>query len=673
MSRVKKNKEPKAKPVVARKDSIRRKLFLATLAVSALPLIVAVAISFYSSSNKAKSDAVDILEWQGWYLSSQIGQVMEGHKQAIAAFASAPTTIDFIKGNPVDTSVIVNHMKAVNKEFNDGNTMVITGPDGMQLLRSDSGKLVDISERDYFKEAMAGNFNVSNVIVSTSSGVRMLCIAGPIIDPASNQVIGVVHRTFDLNVFHSLLQSECDNGFLVDRNFDLAAHSQYSISPESETPNYADAPFANSDKEEGYFVSDYNGLNEYIIYVREPISNFTLCVAYSEKDILARSRRSAYFIISIGVFLLILGSVFAVLLANGFTKPILAVSNSLSELADGKFRRIEGHAKRKDEFGVIVRNTNGLIEKLEEIVGHIKGTASTVGNSSEKLSNMAAQIAGSAEGVTNSVQEIATGAIQQAEEIQQAAENVGKITDAVGGVRHSADDMKDIATRMKDASEESSRSLTNLQDSSSEMTKKIEEITRTIEATQKAVSDINEQVEGISGIAAQTNLLSLNASIEAARAGEAGKGFAVVAEEIRKLADDSDNMAEQIRKVMDVLLQEAEQAVKAADLVRDGNIEQQNALGETLVSVQGMLSDIEETVLGVRAIAGDATTCVESNTVVSEAMTSLSAISQENAASTETTNAAVEELSATVATLAESAHGLKDIADKLNSEMEFFK
>ena len=87
-----------------------------------------------------------------------------------------------------------------------------------------------------------------------------------------------------------------------------------------------------------------------------------------------------------------------------------------------------------------------------------------------------------------------------------------------------------------------------------------------IDETNKAISSINTAVEAIESIAAQTNLLSLNASIEAARAGEAGRGFAVVANEIRNLADDSENLAREIHDVMETLLSESTSAVKAANV-----------------------------------------------------------------------------------------------------------
>ena len=240
-------------------------------------------------------------------------------------------------------------------------------------------------------------------------------------------------------------------------------------------------------------------------------------------------------------------------------------------------------------------------------------------------------------------------------------------------MQNSSNDLTGLAAKMKEASEHSGKSLSSLQTSSNEMTSKIDDIASTIQATQEAVSNINSKVEGISSIATQTNLLSLNASIEAARAGDAGKGFAVVAEEIGKLADDSKKMAEDIRNEMDVLLEQSKAAVEAADLVKQGNIDQLVALSETSDAVSGMLGDIDSTVDGVKLISSGADTCESSKNAVVDNMSALSAISEENAASSQQTGASMQELSATVTTLAESANQLNAIAEKLVDKISFFK
>ena len=653
-------------------SSIKTKLTLAMFAVAAIPLIVAISLTYYTTTKNTEATTKDTLDWSAWYLQANINNLFEKTKTSLSTLAISDSVIDFLTTGGSEEEA-KRELIETNKQFDDENQIVLSNIKGMMVLRSDDSKFADIHDRDYWIGASKGEATCSGVIVSKSTNSRILCYAVPVFQKGSKNVIGVLHRSYDLNQIHKILKEDGGESFVVDNTGILAAHSQYEIDADAEPVDFSKSPYMTSNKQNDVYESYAVGKHTIVAYVKEPLTNYTVAMATSYDTVKKSARESAFLNIVIGAVLLIIGSVFAFFLAVTFIKPISEVNVTLSELSNGKFRHIKKYTTRVDEFGHIVRNTNSLIDKLSSIVSNIKNSSGTVGNSSEKLSNMANQIATTTENVALAVQQIASGAAQQADDIQSSAESSKDIMEAVESVQNSTNDMSALAEKMKNASEISSSSLAILQKTSTEMTDKIEEISKRISSTQQAVANINERVEGITGIAAQTNLLSLNASIEAARAGDAGRGFAVVADEIRKLADDSKSLASEIRVLMDELLVEANQAVEVAEQVKEGNVDQQKALSETFDAVDGMIGDIEETVNSVSEIKGEADTCVTSNTVVLNAMTSLSAISEENAASSETTGASLEELSVTVSTLADSAIELNSIAEKLNDEMQFFK
>ena len=672
--KVKKEKRKKESSGLSWRNSIKSRLITAMILLTAVPILVCLWVSYMSATRKALIDTKESMAWEAKYICSNLTEMLNVNMTALQSFAGADSTISFLKSpdNSQLAEKMLTDLKGIDKLMGDDSFTAIVGTDGVQIVRSDEGECVDVSDREFFKKASEGIAYASDIIVARSSGKRVLVLIVPVSDD-NNKVIGMIMRQYHLDALHKFLAENSQEAFVVDRNGDMMAHSQYEIGDDE--PNRKDSVFMTSGLDEGYYELTPKGLNykAMMYYIKEPKCQYTVVVAKRSKDVLATARLSALMIIVVGVIMLIIASFVSVLTAKSFIAPILEVNASIAKLADGSFARVRRFGDRKDEFGEMVTNTNSVIDKLTGIIASIKESAETVAVSSEHLSDTSAHISDTADTVSGAVQEISTGALQQANEIQRATENVSNIDDAVSQVQSSTETLSELSDRMKEASEASSHSLANLQKSSNTMTSRIDEISKTIAATQDAVSNINEKVESITSIATQTNLLSLNASIEAARAGEFGRGFSVVAEEIGKLANDSKEMADDIRRVMDILLEQSNAAVEVSDVVRKSNLEQQKALGEAFESVNGMLADIDETVAGVKIISQNAQTCVTSKDVVADSMTSLSAISEENAASAEQTGTSMQELSKTVSSLAQSADNLRGTAEQLHQEVEFFK
>ena len=661
-------------------NSIKTRLIAIMVALVIVPMFIAIIVSVVNTRKEGKKTANEINDAQAAVVESDISSIIADNLNALRGLAESPTIAQFIEsGAEGDLEErVLSQMKEIDNRLADGNTSVVTGADGMQLLRA-VGDLVDVSEREYFKQGMDGNTYVSDVNVSKTTGKGIITFVVPVWNRGHDKVVGIVQRNYDVSVLHDIIAEEVTEKrqeiVVVDRDGKVVAHSGHEVDPNEPEDQSGNMFYTDSrgDKLRGVYETKWEGDTWMVSWEKDPVTGWVIASCRVESVALSHVSKMTTLMVLIGIIFAIAGGLVAVVFAKSIIDPLKAINDSVSALAHGRFERISKYEYLRNELGIIVADTNLVIDTLDEIVSDIRKSADSVNSSSESLAETAEQISMTADNVSNAVTEIANGASQQADEIQSANESTGVISDNIRAVTTNAESVSGTAQNMNSDSKSSAEQLHMLKDSSDKMTVAIEEISRRISSTGEAVERISEKVAAINSIASQTNLLALNASIEAARAGDAGRGFAVVAEEIGKLADESTASANEIRNEMELLLSESNAAVAKAGEVSEVTENQKQILDATVETIAKLIDGIEDSVSGIESITSSAETCESSKMVIVDAMSSLSAISEENAAATEETSASMEELNAMVNNLAQAAQSLKDISDQLNSDMEFFQ
>ena len=380
-------------------------------------------------------------------------------------------------------------------------------------------------------------------------------------------------------------------------------------------------------------------------------------------------------IVIIAVIIAVVCAILGVFVASLIVKAISKTKEAIDELSQGNltYQIDEGILKRNDELGQMGRAVDHLNSELQSIIGGIQASAKSVLTSGDDLEGLASQTSTTADEISMAVEGISKGAVSQAEDIETATGNVADMGSMIEEIVANIGRLNDTSISMQQAGSDSSKIMEELNESNNLTVEAIQKVAANVESTDESVVRIGAAVDLISNIASQTNLLSLNASIEAARAGEAGRGFAVVASEIQKLADESNASALQISEIIQVLSNDSKNSLKLMDEVKVRLEEQQAKLAESMNKFGNVSDGIVESRKGTDVINGQAVQCDDARNSVVDIIQNLSAISEENAASTEQTTASMQELNATINLLAQSAKNLKDLAEALQKDTEFFQ
>ena len=427
-----------------------------------------------------------------------------------------------------------------------------------------------------------------------------------------------------------------------------------------------------SEEKSGYSYEKFNGKDYLFIYSKFEKIPGTICSLVPRSTIL----KEVSGIRALSAVFVSVASIVAIaivfIITKGITNTIKSMNKSISLAAKGDLT-VKFDTNRKDEFQTLARGISDMIENMSNLIGEVQGVTGTVNNSAKRLSFTSRELLEATKGISATIEDISGGIVHQAEDAEHCLRQMSGLSEQITQLYENTNENEKIANNTQMVSDDGINIIEELNDKSKATSEITHDVIKKIQEFEIQSKKIENFVKLINEIAAQTNLLSLNASIEAARAGDAGRGFAVVAEEIRKLADQSMDAANHIQKtVSDITIQNnvtVETAMKAEDIVES----QTSSLEKTINvfrDISNLVNDLAKNFKGIivrlNNIEG-----VKEETLSS--ITNISAVTQETAASSEEMSATAIVQNESVEHLREAAIILEKDSRKLEDAIRIFK
>ncbi|MCQ2248660.1 MAG: methyl-accepting chemotaxis protein [Treponema sp.] len=471
---------------------------------------------------------------------------------------------------------------------------------------TDLGYENDISDLDFFNAIVEEeeDFYIDDPVISKETGEKIIHVVRSVVDGAGNlkggiaaavnvEDLDVLLENIDLGEKGAAVLFSGKNDVMTS-NVSEEREEELTTDPEMKKELFKQIKVQG---DSGSFFTKVNGSEMLIIY--EPVEstpwNISMFIP-SAQVYGSMSSSIGWLMTACGVAMVVLVLIVIGIIIFRSLKPLTVVEKTIRGIATGEAdltKRID--LKADNEIGRVVEGFNLFSEKLQSII-------STMKESKEQLVSAGDLLQASTEDTSSAITEIISNIESmnnqvnfQTDSVHQTAGAVNQIASNIESLNRMIESQASAVTQASAAVEQMIGNINSVNSSVQKMGHAFEELEKKAIIGVQKQNDVNEMIDEIekesqalqeanaviSGIAAQTNLLAMNAAIEAAHAGEAGKGFSVVADEIRKLSEDSGEQSKTIGDQLSKITGSIESIVSASQVATDAFNEVSSGINST--------------------------------------------------------------------------------------------
>ena len=656
--------------------NVRQKFFALSGVAGVIMAIVSIIGYFTASSAVEETTEKEIVavitaasdEAEGWLLEK--AQYGEATARMLSAF-------------PAQDEAIVRRKEMTATYKGDKDIIDIThATDNGYCVSYAEGELTkeaDWTKRDWFVDAKkAGKLIFTDPYIDTST--KKLCITAAVPYARQGAAGGVICEDLDMTAIGEQVKKlKFDGegkGLILNPASGIivaSADEQETLKKITDNPVLKEHIAEMTQKKKGYFLSDAGGKEMVIAYESMDSTGWITAVGVPADFVFAEvtKLKMMYGVLTVvGIVLIVVALLYA---SNNIVNNILGLTGHINEMAQGNLRLEPLAVTSDDEFGQMATGFNNMNKNIRSLITQMSRSAEQVAASSEELTASSQQAAEAATHVAQTIVEVAGGMDKQLTSVDTAKQHVDAAFVDMEAMTKKAEQVTENTEQMANAADHGAQLMHNAMDKMNGIEQSVANSAEVVKKLGENSKQIGQIVESISAIADQTNLLALNAAIEAARAGEAGRGFSVVAEEVRKLAEQSQQSAEEIKNRISVIQGDTEEAVVAMEAGTN-----EVALGTQAIREVGeQFKDITERVASIKTdmkeINGAVQTVSNGMQGIVTAMDTIDEVSRSTSEETQTISAAAEEQSASSEEIASASHSLADLAMELQTATGAFR